>query len=228
MAEQCNGHVGVLKTEGELSNTGSVSRFTRKNRTDTGFFFFPKQINELFTFIETSHQFGAKARKGAFASEMPTLKEKKKKKALSCLWGEDNNHGFYFTRASSAAELMWQRGRARACVCVCAFKQQITRQPRGQRSCWEIINWRQTSENADCSHLMELTDRADGKRENVLQRKEQLILTTSHPFVPVAHTSAAAEYYGAQNNGEASCMISCNRIFRFSMTLHRCNTYRTY
>lgn len=43
------------------------------------------------------------------------------------------------------------------CVRLRAFKQQITRQRRGQRSCWERINWRQMSENTDCSYLMELT-----------------------------------------------------------------------
>lgn len=43
------------------------------------------------------------------------------------------------------------------CVRLRAFKQQITRQRRGRRSCWERINWRQMSENADCSQLMELT-----------------------------------------------------------------------
>lgn len=66
--------------------------------------------------------------------------------------------------------------------------------PCGRRSCWEIINQKQVSEDADCSHLTELTGTADGRWENILQRKKRA------NFNPMAQIPTAAKYCGARND----------------------------
>lgn len=66
--------------------------------------------------------------------------------------------------------------------------------PCGRRSYWEIINQRQVSEDAGCSHLMEITGTADGRWENILQRKK------TANFNPMAQIPTAAKYCGARND----------------------------
>lgn len=60
--------------------------------------------------------------------------------------------------------------------------------------------------------------------KNILHWKEQLNLTTSPPFVPIAQMYSGPILRCTEWQADTSWLISCNLISIFSMTLHHCNT----
>lgn len=156
----------------ELLTTGSISVFKRKTRPEPGFLTYVlNKKNKSVHHLAFVNLFLYKIKKGTNGA----ITSGEKKKAFNCFRKWEMK---VTTDSISTQRLQLQsycdrevNTGVRPCLCIQAADPRSAPWMGGAGGCWERINWRQVSENADYSHLMELNGTTDSKRKTSYREK---------------------------------------------------------